>query len=156
MLSIAPPPTIYLHAGATDMRAQAAAVEAAVTALTGTLAEVVRTAAPETDRREAPRIAPPFPVSGQLALERGGVGHKVEVRNLSTGGVGLACGQPVPAGSTAWLTVPAVGLDTAVAVRVVDAVQGRDGAELHLAFTNLPPASAASLQAWLAAHGKAA
>ena len=143
-------------AGAADMRTQAAAVEGAVTALKGTLAEVVRTAAPETDRRRAARIVPPYPVLATLATASGRAGSPAEIVNVSAGGLELRSEEAVAPGATVFVSAPDLGLAGSLAVRVVDAVAREGATDLHLAFENLPPASAAALQGWLATHAKAA
>jgi methyl-accepting chemotaxis protein len=142
--------------GAGAMRIEAASVEKAVTGLKHTLAEVVRTAAPETNRRGADRITPPYPVKAMLARQPGEAGQAVEVLNISPGGLAGRGTQPLAVGSQVWLTAPAIGLAGSVTARVLAAQADGGATMLRLAFDALPPASAASLQAWLAAHAKAA
>ena len=117
-----------------EVRAETAEAEKSVADLKGTLARVIRTAAPETERRTTPRLAlaPPLPV--EVAPGPGQALRPAQLLDISAAGVALAMTTEVVAGARLMLRAPAMGLDQPVELTVVEVHDGR----VRARFSALP------------------
>ena len=127
-----------------EVRGETAQAEKAVADLKSTLAAVIRTSAPETDRRVNPRLA--LDPTMQVELMGGPQGSvTAQILDVSIGGLAFATREKLAPGSQLQLRAPAIGLTQIVALRVLESADGR----LRGSFVNLPAEAEARLAAFI-------
>lgn len=127
-----------------EVRNETALAERAVAELKATLAAVIRTAAPETNRRQTPRLRLTPSLEAELVVGPGG-GTKVQICDVSIAGLALTTDLTLPEGSQVQLRAPSLGLAQPVSLRVLECGEGR----LRCCFAVLSVEATAQLNAFI-------